>query len=243
MNNIQAWAALNPKQALQMTTIDLDQLDHEEIEAVDITVIHYGICHSDVSMMNNDWGFTTYPLFFDGAAHKIRAHWIWIMPLPQTLNKQAAGPLFCGNITVFAPLRVFDLKSIHHMGALGRGDLGDLGVKFAIPCECAVTALTTCESKIEETKHFGVHNVMVTQNNAARFSIKNTFDWLLITVNAPLDWSTLLKTFKRHGRMHVVGAVLEPMAIPAMDLMFAQKSVSGSPSALNHVSVYRSSWH
>jgi uncharacterized zinc-type alcohol dehydrogenase-like protein len=30
--------------------------------------------------------------------------------------------------------------------------------------------------------------------------------------------------------MHVVGAVLEPMPIPAVDLIFGQKSVSGSPT-------------
>lgn len=31
--------------------------------------------------------------------------------------------------------------------------------------------------------------------------------------------------------MRVVGAVLEPMSIPAIDLMFGQKSVSDSPTA------------
>jgi alcohol/geraniol dehydrogenase (NADP+) len=53
---------------------------------------------------------------------------------------------------------------------------------------------------------------------------------LLITVNTPLDWDSLLKTLKPNGRMHVVGAVLEPMPIPAIDLIFGQKSVSGSPT-------------
>jgi alcohol/geraniol dehydrogenase (NADP+) len=50
-------------------------------------------------------------------------------------------------------------------------------------------------------------------------------------VNIPLDWAALLKTLKPKGRMNVVGAVLEPMPISAIDLIFGQKSVSGSPSA------------
>ena len=58
----------------------------------------------------------------------------------------------------------------------------------------------------------------------------NSFDLLLVTVNVPLDWATLLKTLKPNGRMHVVGAVLEPMPIPAMNLIFGQKSISGSPT-------------
>ena len=35
---------------------------------------------------------------------------------------------------------------------------------------------------------------------------------------------------KPKGRLHVVGVVLEPMPIPALDLIFGQKSVSGSPT-------------
>jgi uncharacterized zinc-type alcohol dehydrogenase-like protein len=53
---------------------------------------------------------------------------------------------------------------------------------------------------------------------------------LLVTVNVPLDWPAMLDTLKPNGRMHVVGVVLEPMAIPALSLIFGQKSVSGSPT-------------
>lgn len=32
------------------------------MEQVDIKVAYCGICHSDLSMINNDWGMTQYPL-------------------------------------------------------------------------------------------------------------------------------------------------------------------------------------
>jgi uncharacterized zinc-type alcohol dehydrogenase-like protein len=39
-----------------------------------------------------------------------------------------------------------------------------------------------------------------------------------------------LNTLAPNGRLHVVGAVLEPLAVPALSLIFGQKSVSGSPT-------------
>jgi uncharacterized zinc-type alcohol dehydrogenase-like protein len=44
-----------------------------------------------------------------------------------------------------------------------------------------------------------------------------------------LDWNGYLNTLKPKGRLHLVGAVLEPMPISVMSLMGAQRSVSSSP--------------
>lgn len=37
-------------------------------------------------------------------ADRVRAHWVWVMPLPDGLDAKESGPLLCGGITVFAPL-------------------------------------------------------------------------------------------------------------------------------------------
>ena len=71
---------------------------------------------------------------------------------------------------------------------------------------------------------------MSSRNSAEILAAADSLDFLLITVNMPLDWTALLKTLKPNGRMHVVGAVLEPMPISAFDLIMKQKSVSGSPT-------------
>ncbi len=53
---------------------------------------------------------------------------------------------------------------------------------------------------------------------------------MLSTVNVPLDWDAYIATLAPHGRLHVVGAVLEPIPVTAMSLIFGSKSVSGSPT-------------
>ena len=61
-------------------------------------------------------------------------------------------------------------------------------------------------------------------------SMAGSLDLLIVTVNVSLDWDALISTLAPKGRLHVVGAVLEPIPIQAMSLIMGQRSVSGSPT-------------
>ena len=80
----------------------------------------------------------------------------------------------------------------------------------------------------------GAHEVLNSRDADALTSVSDRFDLLLSTVNVPLDWSAYMETLKRHGRLHVLGAVLEPLSIPMMSMMIPARAVSssgaGSPS-------------
>src|SRR5262249_52246422 len=56
--SVQAWVATAAKQKLVRQDIDLGPLGAEEVE---VAVEHCGICHSDLSVLNNDWGNSQYP--------------------------------------------------------------------------------------------------------------------------------------------------------------------------------------
>jgi uncharacterized zinc-type alcohol dehydrogenase-like protein len=286
MKEIRAWAAHGPKQSLVPFTYKPDLLGREEVE---IEVEHCGICHSDLSIINNDWGFSKYSVVpghevigkvvaigeqveglqigqrvgvgwnsgccmhcaqciggrhnmctsllptivghFGGFAERLRAHWIWVIPLPDNLDPGAAGPLLCGGTTVFGPLLELGIKPVDRVGVVGIGGLGHLAIKFAMAWGCEVTAFTSHESKAEEAKAFGAHHVVSSTDCAAMNHIASSLDLLLVTVNVPLDWKVLLQTLKPYGRLHILGVVLEPMPIAAMDLIFQQKSISGSPTS------------
>jgi uncharacterized zinc-type alcohol dehydrogenase-like protein len=55
---IQALAASEARAKLLPFTYDPGLLLPEQVE---IDVQYCGICHSDLSMLNNEWGFTAYP--------------------------------------------------------------------------------------------------------------------------------------------------------------------------------------
>jgi uncharacterized zinc-type alcohol dehydrogenase-like protein len=45
-----------------------------------------------------------------------------------------------------------------------------------------------------------------------------------------LDWDAMIGTLAPNGRLHVVGAVLEPIPVPTFPLILQQRSLSGSPA-------------
>src|SRR5262245_38092394 len=53
-----AWIAKAPKQPIVLETVDLGPLGAEDVE---VAVEHCGLCHSDVSVLNNEWGISQYP--------------------------------------------------------------------------------------------------------------------------------------------------------------------------------------
>jgi alcohol/geraniol dehydrogenase (NADP+) len=164
-----------------------------------------------------------------GFATHIRAHWAWVMPLPAKLNPADSGPLLCGGITVFAPLTMY-AKPTDRVGIIGIGGLGHMAVKFAAAYGCDVTAFTASESKFEEAKGFGAHHVVSTRDSAAIGKLAGRFDLLISTVNVKLDWDAIIGALAPNGRLHVLGAVLEPIPVAAFALIMQQRSVSGSPS-------------
>jgi uncharacterized zinc-type alcohol dehydrogenase-like protein len=156
-------------------------------------------------------------------------HWAWTFPLPEKLNFADAGPLFCGGVTVFAPL-VRYAKPTDRVGIIGIGGLGHMAVKFAAAYGCDVTAFTASESKFEEAKGFGANHAVTTKDSAALKRLGGSFDLLISTVNVKLDWDALIGTLAPNGRLHVVGVALEPIPVAALSLILQQRSVSGSPT-------------
>ena len=61
MSLVDAWVATGAKQKLVRQQIDLGPLGPEEVE---VEVEHCGLCHSDLSMLDNEWGMSTYPAVF-----------------------------------------------------------------------------------------------------------------------------------------------------------------------------------
>jgi uncharacterized CHY-type Zn-finger protein len=59
MSTIHAYAATAPHKTLQPFEFDPGDLGSDQVE---IKVTHCGICHSDLSMLDNEWGMSQFPL-------------------------------------------------------------------------------------------------------------------------------------------------------------------------------------
>ncbi len=287
MKAIRAWAARKAGGTLVPYQYTPGPLGREE---VDIEVDHCGICHSDLSMLDNEWGITTYPFVpgheaigrvvalgevakekglaigqrvgvgwnswsclhcercvrgefqlcksvqptiigHHGAfADRVRAHWIWTVPIPATLDPAATGPMLCGGITVFAPLLNLGVSPTSRVGVFGIGGLGHMALMFLNKWGCEVTAFTSSTAKTDEARSFGAHHVASSRDAEAMRALAGTLDYAFITANAALDWDTILQLLAPNGRLHFLGAVLQPIPVQVMSLIGGQKALSGSPT-------------
>lgn len=281
---VNAYAALEPKGKLMPFSYELDELGSEQ---VDIKVSYCGICHSDLSMINNDWGLTKYPLVpgheivgeiinigaavknvkvgdkvglgwfsascmscqecMEGSHHLcasnegtivgrhggfadfVRGHWSWAIPLPEAIDMSKAGPLLCGGITVFNPIILANVKPTDTVGVIGIGGLGHMALKFLKNWGCEVIAFSSNPSKKEQILAMGANKVINSTSPEELSSIAGKLNFILNTTNVSLDWNSYLTTLAPKGKLHTVGAVLEPMAIPSFSLIGGEKSVGGSP--------------
>ena len=164
-----------------------------------------------------------------GFADRVRAHWAWAVPIPEGVDPAKAGPLFCGGITVFNPIVQFGVKPTDRVGVVGVGGLGHMAIQFLDKWGCDVTAFTSSDDKTKELQQLGADHVVNSRDPAQLKPLARSLDFILVTVNVPLDWPAYIQTLGPRGRLHFVGAVLEPLNIGAFPLIACQRSVSGSP--------------
>jgi uncharacterized zinc-type alcohol dehydrogenase-like protein len=165
-----------------------------------------------------------------GFAERVRTHWAWAFPLPEGLDAGAAGPLFCGGITVFSPMLIAGVKPTDRVGVVGIGGLGHLALKFLRAWGCEVTAFTSSAAKHAEALKLGAHHAVASTDKTALKALRRSFDFIIVTVNVALDWNAYVAALKPKGRLHFVGAVLDPLGVQAFSLIGGQKSIGGSPT-------------
>jgi alcohol/geraniol dehydrogenase (NADP+) len=163
-----------------------------------------------------------------GFADHIRVDSRFAYPLPDNLDSENAAPLLCAGITVYAPLRHHGVNSNSRVGVVGIGGLGHLAIQFAAAFGAEVTAFTSSPAKADEARQFGATKVLNSRDRDELRTARRSLDLIVSTVAVPLDWNSYLKTLRPNGKLVVVGAVSEPLAIPAGLLIGGQLSVTGS---------------
>ena len=164
-----------------------------------------------------------------GFAERVRAHWAWAVPIPEGVDPAKAGPLFCGGITVFNPIVQCGVQPTDRVGVVGVGGLGHLAVQFLAKWGCEVVAFTSSEDKKAELQNLGAHHVVNSKDPSQLKPFARSLDFIMVTVNVTLDWGSYIETLAPKGRLHFVGAVLEPLNIGVFPLLMGQRSVSASP--------------
>jgi uncharacterized zinc-type alcohol dehydrogenase-like protein len=151
-----------------------------------------------------------------GFADKLRADWQWVIPLPENVDLESAGPMLCGGITVFKPLLMHHVTANSRVGVIGIGGLGHIAIKLLHAMGAEVTAFSSNPAKEQEVLAMGADRVVNSRDPEALKALAGQFDLIINTVAVDLDWQPYFEALAYGGNFHTVGAVMKPFRSPLL---------------------------
>ncbi|AJE85243.1 Alcohol dehydrogenase GroES domain protein [Streptomyces albus] len=148
--------------------------------------------------------------------------------IPEGLALDVAAPLLCAGITLYSPLRHWNAGPGKKVAIVGLGGLGHMGVKIAAALGAEVTVLSQTLGKQDDGLKFGADHYYATGDPKTFQELAGTFDLIVSTVSAPLDFGAYLSLLKTDGALVNVGAPEEPVSMNLFSLIGGRKTLAGS---------------
>jgi uncharacterized zinc-type alcohol dehydrogenase-like protein len=153
----------------------------------------------------------------------------FVVNVPQNLPLAGVAPLLCAGVTVWSPLRHFNVKAGDRVGVVGLGGLGHMAVKLASAMGAEVTLFTTSPEKGADARRLGAKQVVVSRDAEQMAAVQTSLNLIIDCVAAPHDLDPWLACLKTNGRLVLVGIPDSPHASPNITpMVFRRLSISGS---------------
>ncbi len=152
----------------------------------------------------------------------------YVLSIPDNLPLDASAPLLCAGVTLYSPLRHWKAGPGKKVAIIGMGGLGHLGVKIGAAMGAEVTVLSQSLSKKEDGLKLGATEYYATSDASTFEKLAGTFDLIINTVSAPVDWNAYLNLLKVNGTMVLLGIPEQAIAVHAFSLIPGRRSLAGS---------------
>jgi len=153
----------------------------------------------------------------------------FVVSVPENLELSGVAPLLCAGVTVWSPLRHWNVKAGDKVGVIGLGGLGHMAVKLASALGAEVTLFTRSAGKEADARRLGATTVVVSTDAEQMAAAATSLDIILDCVAAPHDLDPYLSTLKTNGHLVLVG--IPDSRHPAPDvtpMVFRRLSISGT---------------
>jgi uncharacterized zinc-type alcohol dehydrogenase-like protein len=152
----------------------------------------------------------------------------YVLRMPDNLPLDACAPLLCAGITLYSPLNHWQAGPGKKVAIIGLGGLGHMGVKLAHALGAEVTVLSQSLKKQPDGKRLGADHFYATSDSDRLTKLADSFDLVINTVSAQMDWNQYLGLLKVDGTMVVVGLPDRDVPIGAFSLTARRRSLAGS---------------
>jgi uncharacterized zinc-type alcohol dehydrogenase-like protein len=165
---------------------------------------------------------------YGGYSDRIVVNENYVLRMPENLPLDTCAPLLCAGITLYSPLRHWQAGPGKKVAIVGLGGLGHMGVKLAHALGAEVTVLSHSLRKQADGKRLGADHFYATSDPGTFSRLTGSFDLIINTVSAQIDWNQYLALLKVGGTMVVVGLPEENIPIGAFALTGARRTLAGS---------------
>lgn len=152
----------------------------------------------------------------------------YVLKMPEFEDLAAAAPLLCAGITVYSPLKHWQVGADKKIGILGIGGLGHIAVKIAKAMGAEVIVFTTSPSKIEDAIRLGADEAVLSTDIEQMNKYTGSLHFILDTVSAKHDINGYLNLLRHDGNLVIVGLPPEPFEVGAFNIVIGRRSISGS---------------
>ncbi|AEY91324.1 MULTISPECIES: NAD(P)-dependent alcohol dehydrogenase [Streptomyces] len=165
---------------------------------------------------------------YGGYSEKIVVDENYVLRIPDGLSLDVAAPLLCAGITTYSPLSHWNAGPGKKVAIVGLGGLGHMAVKIAHAMGAEVTVLSQSLRKKDDGLKLGADHYYATSDPKTFEELAGTFDLIVSTVSAPMDFGALLSLLKVDGALVNVGAPEEPIALNLFSVIGGRKTLAGS---------------
>uniref|UniRef100_A0AAU2B500 Cinnamyl alcohol dehydrogenase CAD1 n=1 Tax=Conocephalum conicum TaxID=41839 RepID=A0AAU2B500_CONCI len=150
--------------------------------------------------------------------------------VPENLPLDAAAPLLCAGITVYSPMKYYQMESGgKNFGVVGLGGLGHIAAKIAKAMGMHVTVISTSPSKEQEAKKvLGADNFIFSKDEKQMEAAKATLDFIIDTVSVLHPVDPYLDLLRTNGKLILVGLSPGQMQFIPIPVVLGRKTIGGS---------------
>lgn len=188
------------------------------------------MCREFPTVTYNGRDRQTGDITYGGYAKHVVVREEFVLNVPEGLDPARAAPLLCAGITVYSPLRTWNVGPGSRVGVVGIGGLGHLAVRLAAGLGAEVTVITRSAAKAEEAHQLGAEHVLLSTSDEAMQQAASSFDVIIDTVPTRHDVSPYVQLLDVEGALVIVGALGNMEAFSSLPLIMGRRRITGSPS-------------
>jgi uncharacterized zinc-type alcohol dehydrogenase-like protein len=185
-------------------------------------------CYEGITGTYNGYERDKTTIAFGGYSNRFVIDQDYAVHIPTNLSLEGVAPLLCAGITLYSPIRHWNVGPSSRVAVMGLGGLGHMGVKFAAALGAEVTVLSHSSAKEKDAKSMGAAHFVLTKEADWQRPYKKQFDLVLNTVSADLDLEPYLQLLDTDATLVVIGLPGKPYAVNAGSLLDGRRSIAGS---------------